>query len=249
MIDLELPEDLSRMVFFSDSEVPPRQIAADSGELNARNMKAPLTRIGQTHREALFSIKPLLIEGPSDEIICNALDSRLDIYLGAAGSHLIPVDGTGQMTAMSKLMRAIGKPPVVLADIDGLADNLDLVKIFYQTAAREKAVSHGHANIATFAKTIHDDFSTMVSNNWADLAPKASRHAYWTDPASDQFVAKRRAALATLLNMSQRETRSISNGHSWNDLRIRFLILIECLEAAGCFFLRNGTIEDYYTLS
>ena len=130
MLAFDAPQNLAQIIFFSDAETSPHQVAADAGELRSKNVKTLLPRIGQTHREAFFSIRPLLIEGTSDEVICNALDHSLNIYLGAAGSHLVPVGGTGQMPAMAKLMRVIGKTPVVLADLDGLADNLDLVKVF-----------------------------------------------------------------------------------------------------------------------
>jgi predicted ATPase len=116
-IDIRGPEDLTRIVFFADAVIPPLQVAPDAEELKSRNLQSLLTRLGQSHKEAFFSSRPMLVEGPSDAIICNALSHRLNLYLGVAGTQIVPVIGKGSMPAVTKLMRLTGKTPVVLGFI------------------------------------------------------------------------------------------------------------------------------------
>jgi hypothetical protein len=108
-IDVRCPADLTRVVFFTDAATPPIQVAPDAGELGHRKLQALLARLGESHTAAFFGSRTLLVEGPSDVIICSALERSLDLYLGAAGTQIVPVIGKGLMPVVAKLMRLMGK--------------------------------------------------------------------------------------------------------------------------------------------
>ncbi len=55
--------------------------------------KSLIARLGHEHKLALFSRTPLLVEGPSDVIICNTLSDKLYLNIEAAGSQILPVNG------------------------------------------------------------------------------------------------------------------------------------------------------------
>jgi predicted ATPase len=249
MIDVRKPKDLTRIVFFTDAATPPSQVASDAGELQDQRLKSLIARLGSTYKEAFFCSRPLLVEGDSDLIICNAIDSRLNLYLGVAGTQIVPVLGKGTIPTVAKLMRLIGKQPIILTDLDGLTDEMDLVNIFAndpkaQTLAQEK----GHSDLNKFARNIKSDLTQTIDKNWSDLAKDAEKHSYWInqEPEKGENVAKRRSATAILLTSTEGQRDSWSQSLEWNSLYHRLIALLDCLEQAGCFILRKGTIENYY---
>ncbi len=106
----------------------------------------------------------------------------------------------------------------------------------------------GHRSILKFAHDVHNDLSNAASNNWDDLARTATAHPYWTHASSTQSLAtkQRRSVLAVLMNSAPETIQSWQNGQMWLELRHRLTALFKCLESAGCFVLKKGTIEDYY---
>ncbi|MDJ0533394.1 MAG: AAA family ATPase [Xenococcaceae cyanobacterium MO_207.B15] len=249
MIDVKKPEDLTRIVFFTDLATPPSQVRVDAGELKNQKLKSLIARLGSTHKEAFFSSHPLLVEGQSDLIICNALDSRLNLYLGVAGTQIVPVIGKGTMPIVAKLMRLIGKQPIIITDLDGLTDDMDLINIFANDPKAHKlAEAKGHPNLSQFANSIKSVLSKTINNNWNDISNNAEQHSYWInrDKGQDENIAKRRSATAILLTSTEAQRRSWSNSSDWNSLYNRLIALLDCLEKAGCFILRKGTIENYY---
>lgn len=247
MLDVRQAIDLSSIAFFADASTPPVQIAPTDGALGSPKIQALIARMGQSHREAFFSATPVLIEGPSDEIICSFLDRYLDLYANAAGAQLVPVIGKGQMSVVAKLMRLIGKTPVILTDLDTIADDTSIVGLFNDDVqGRELAQQHMALDIATLASRVYQTFTGLVANSWSDIAPLAEQHPYWTgrDPdAADDMKPKRRAALAVLLTCPE---NAVPTQHDWTASRAMFHALLDFLERVGCFILRRGTIEDYY---
>ncbi|MDI6880523.1 MAG: hypothetical protein QMD16_14340, partial [Desulfitobacteriaceae bacterium] len=66
---------------------------------------------------------------------------------------------------------------------------------------------------------------------------------------SNDSKAKRRAAMAMLMSESDESINTWSDAQNWKNIKIRTNILFDCLEKAGCFILRKGAIESYYTCS
>ncbi|WP_208453785.1 AAA family ATPase [Burkholderia gladioli] len=154
MVQIAKAEDLLSLVFCHDRELAPVQIPADAGELKGKKIQGLVSRLGQEHKLSLFSRRPLLVEGPSDVIVCSALARKMDANLEAAGSQLLPVIGKGQIPVVAKLLRMMGKEPVVLADADALADSLELASNFLMnnTIANSKAVDMGADSALALAK-------------------------------------------------------------------------------------------------
>ena len=249
MISINTPEDLAQIVFFKDALTPPNQISPDVDELKNKKLRSLLARLGQTQKTAFFSLRPLLVEGPSDAIICNALDRQFDLYLGTAGTQIVPIIGKGQMPIVAKLMRLIGKTPIVLADLDGYADDLSLINIFTNDEKANKAAQDkGHTSLSSFAGSVYSDFCQTVENHWNDIEHDAIKHSYWLNRDTDKYeiIAKRRSAMASLATSSEEHRISWNNTSIWEGLYRRLIALFDFLEFAGCFILRKGSIENYY---
>ncbi|MED3089249.1 ATP-dependent nuclease [Bacillus toyonensis] len=251
-VNLLVPEDLTRIVFFENTMKPPVQIDPGAGELQNRKVRELLTRLGQAHKSALFSLKPLLVEGPSDVLICNALNQHLQIFLEAGGSQLVPIIGKGEIPGVIKLMRLIGKKPVLITDLDTVADDITSIDIFANDEKIIKTIQKmGHIDFKTFSRNIHDRFTTVIDGHWEDVRPLAEKHSYWInrDGKKDVKIAKRRAGMATLFASNDEELSRLNNGDILCGIKQMLTSLFDILELSGCFVLRKGTIENYYLLA
>lgn len=248
-IYLQSVDDLASIVFCTDIYTDPVQIDPTIDEFRNRKIKALLARMGQEHKLALFCNRPLLVEGPSDQIICSGISRALDLNTEAAGSQILPVTGKGQMPVVTKLMRLIGKTPSILADADALADGLDSISPFInQSQADDIAITLGHRSASQFARDTYRDFTQCVDANWDDISREAMTHPYWVnrDSQRDESIAKRRSAFCTFMKADDISQIIVNNEALWGSLKIRFSSLLEMLGSLGCFILKNGTIESYY---
>ncbi|HHE9947630.1 AAA family ATPase [Haemophilus influenzae] len=243
MIKISKTDDLLSFIFCNDLKEDPIQIPKDAGELQNKHVKSLVTRLGQEHKLALFSRTPLLVEGPSDVIICNTLSDKLYLNLEAAGSQILPINGKEAMPETVKLFRLMGKTPTVLVDADAFADSLDLVRAYFhnekiRNAADRLASEKGHSGILDLAKDIYDNFCSLVQNNWDSIANIAQNHSYF-NLSENESLDKKRSALCAVFN------EQISN-EAWSMLKNRLYVLFDIFEETGLFILRKGAIESYY---
>lgn len=240
-IHLRKPEDICNILFFSAVDTVPRQLSLDARELQYSKIRSLLMRMGHSHKTAFFAKRPLLVEGPSDEIICAFLENKLGLYLNAAGSQILPVIGKDQMPVVSKLFQSIGKAPVILMDLDGIADGLSLINaLVYENSVEEKVQASGHQSVHTMAQTIYNDYAKLITKYWSELERSLTNETLVEDDK------RKRILLKYILNTREGTLSSFSFGNELTSIRNRFVSLLNILEEAGCFILRKGTIEDYY---
>jgi energy-coupling factor transporter ATP-binding protein EcfA2 len=251
MVHLSSAADLPSIIFCDDLRNPPVQLSANLGELRNKKIQNLIARLGQEHKLALFSRRPLIVEGPSDVIVCSTLSRRLNLHLEAAGSQLLPAIGTGQMPIVVKFLRMLGKTPVVLADADAMADGLDLINEFLSNnpEANRLAEIRGFKSAPFFAKTVYESFCQAVEAHWPTLEAHATAHPYWINKKADDLSTKRRAIFGTLFSVDPATTEFIKITPLWHGVKSQLISLLEFLETLGCFILRRGSIECYYQIS
>ena len=243
MIKISKTDDLLSFIFCNDLKEDPIQIPKDAGELQNKHVKSLVARLGQEHKLALFSRTPLLVEGPSDVIICNTLSDKLYLNLEAAGSQILPINGKEAMPETVKLFRLMGKIPTILVDADAFADSLDLVRAYFndeqiRNAADRLASEKGHPGILVFAKNIYDNFCSLVQNNWDSIANIAQEHSYFT-LSGNELLSKKRSALCAVFNEK-------NLNYDWNNIKNRLSLLFDFFEKMGLFILKKGALESYY---
>ena len=244
MIKISKTDDLLSFIFCNDLKEDPIQIPKDAGELQNKHVKSLVARLGQEHKLALFSRTPLLVEGPSDVIICNTLSDKLYLNLEAAGSQILPINGKGAMPETVKLFRLMGKTPTVLVDADAFADSLDLVRAYFNDErvrnAADRLISKesGYSGILTFAEDIYNDFCSLVQNNWDSIANIAQEHSYFT-LSGNELLSKKRSALCAVFNEK-------NLNYDWNNIKNRLSLLFDFFEKMGLFILKKGALESYY---
>jgi hypothetical protein len=235
--------------FFTDSKTPPRQIPHNAPELRSRKLSALVARLGESHRMAFFARTVLLVEGPTDEIIINALASRLELSIAGAGCQIVPVTGKGEIPEAAKLFKLAGKRIVVVADLDALADDNSLVNAFSaMEGAHVAANRRSQSSLADMDRPLRTELNQMIVKNGTKIDEIASCHAYLLHKESETSdeVARRRAVLATILSADKEKLSALPHSEDWLALQTRYVSLLDALEEVGCFVLRRGTIEDYF---
>jgi hypothetical protein len=252
MLRLRDISDLPNLVFFSFPGRPPKQLSPNAGELRSRRLGALVARLGESHRAALFSDTVFLVEGPSDEIIVAMLSSRLARELAGAGTQIVPVIGKGSIPETAGLFRLMGKRVVTLADLDAFVDDNSVVMTFANEDEPKRAAETdaGARNVASIDASLRTDFAQAVADHWSEIAGLAESGRYLAGQKdAPAELARRRAAMSVVLSSDESTLAAISNGSRWTGLKARATALLGILEVGGCFFLRRGTIEDYYQSS
>jgi hypothetical protein len=188
-----------------------------------------------------------LVEGPSDETIAAQLADSLDHPLMAGNAQIVPVTGKGEFAEVTKLFRAMGKQVVVMADLDALADSNALVRSFSDSdQGRAVAAEYAHSTMGAMDASIRTTMYDAVRLHWDAIASVVGQHPYWQarPDTGNEDLYRRRAALAHLL--LDAEPMSQAAQFNFQPLRTQYGALLAALERVGLFFLRRGTIEDYY---
>lgn len=251
MIELNKASDLCNYIFFRKNTLP-KQISPDASELNSVKLKEFLLRMSLIYNEGFFTKKVLLIEGSSDMILCRYLCNRLDLNLDVAGSQIIPVEGKGQFPIITKLFRLIGKEVCVLTDLDGFTDDNSIINLFSELPEGTKiANDHGNENLQSMIREIKTKIDEVIRSTKDNMISIYSQHPYWInrdlEAGEDKII--RRALVAQLFTVDEDELLTWPDSQEWKSLKKRITVLLDILEELGCFILRKGAIESYYTFS
>ena len=251
MIELNKASDLCNYIFFRKNTLP-KQISPDTSELNSVKLKEFLLRMSLIYNEGFFAKKVLLIEGSSDMILCRYLCNRLDLNLDVAGSQIIPVEGKGQFPIITKLFRLIGKEVCVLTDLDGFTDDNSIINLFSELPEGTKiANDHGNENLQSMIREIKTKIDEVIRSTKDNMISIYSQHPYWInrdlEAGEDKII--RRALVAQLFTVDEDELLTWPDSQEWTSLKKRITVLLNILEELGCFILRKGAIESYYTFS
>lgn len=251
MIELNKASDLCNYIFFRKNTLP-KQISPDAPELNSVKLKEFLLRMSLIYNEGFFAKKVLLIEGSSDMILCRYLCNRLDLNLDVAGSQIIPVEGKGQFPIITKLFRLIGKEVCVLTDLDGFTDDNSIINLFSELPEGTKiANDHGNENLQSMIREIKTKIGEVIRSTKDNMISIYSQHPYWInrdlEAGEDKII--RRALVAQLFTVDEDELLTWPDSQEWTSLKKRITVLLDILEELGCFILRKGAIESYYTFS
>lgn len=244
MLPLRRIEELTKIAFFTSAQQVPAQIANDANILKSKKLAALIARLSATHRTAMFAEHVLLVEGPSDEIVVTQLARKFGLRLLARNTQILPVIGKGEFIEAAKLFRLMNKRVGLLADLDALADENDLVNYFSELPeARAIADQVGRANLADLDRDLRTTIAAFMSNFKDEVDMAAGDYPDWSSKDSSAD-SKRRVTLARILtdpasfgNIASAQAESLCK---------KYKLLLTSLQNLGCFFLRRGAIENYY---
>jgi len=247
LLPLRRISELPNLAFFNSPRRAPAQVPEDAGILKRQKLAALIARLSSTHRLAMFAERVLLVEGPSDEIISTQLARSLDLRLLARNAQIVPVTGKGEFGEAAKLFRLMRKKVAVLADLDALADDNDLLCNFSELPEAGPVSDRlGRKSLADLDRDLRNELAEFMREHAAAVDAAASSYPDWSNEAS-VHLAKRRVTLARIL--TDPDSFGDSAAAMATSLKTKFDALLVCLAELGCFFLRKGAVENYYHLS
>jgi len=246
MLPLRRIQELSKIIFFNSPQQAPSQIPENSVILRNNKLAALIARLSATHRTAMFAEHVLLVEGPSDEIVVTQLASKFGLRLLARNAQILPVTGKGEFIAAAKLFRLMNKRVSLLADLDALADDNNLVNYFSGLPEAEVIADRiARENLADLDRDLRVATATFIAEFKEEVDMAAVQYPDWSGKDSGADV-KRRVTLARILsNPTSFDQKASSQAAS---LQKKYDVLLLSLRNLGCFFLRRGAIENYYTV-
>jgi len=246
MLPLRRIQELSKIIFFNSPQQIPSQIPVNSVILRNNKLAALIARLSATHRTAMFAEHVLLVEGPSDEIVVTQLARKFGLRLLARNAQILPVTGKGEFIEAAKLFRLMNKRVSLLADLDALADENNLVNYFSGLPEAEAIADRiARKNLADLDRDLRVETTTFIADFSEEVDMAAVKYLDWSgkDSAAD---VKRRVTLARILsNPTSFGQKACSKAVS---LQNKYDVLLLSLQNLGCFFLRRGAIENYYNV-
>ena len=117
--------------------------------------------------------------------------------------------------------------------------------------ATEIANRRGVSNLQTMIRDIKTTIDKLISENKQDIVTIYELHPYWVNRDSEADTDKiiRRALIAQLFTVSEDTLLTWPNSKDWKSIKTRITALYDILEELGCFILRRGAIESYYTFA
>jgi hypothetical protein len=244
LLPLRTISDLPTIAFFNSVRRPPAQVPPDAEILKRTKLAALVARLSTTHRMAMFAERVLLVEGPSDEIITTQLARQLGLRLLARNAQILPVTGKGEFAEAAKLFRLMNKQVAVLADLDALTDDNGLVCQFSELPEAGAVASRlGRTRLADLDSDLRDGLATYMARHQAAVDAMADIYPDWSSKESSS-LAKRRVTLARVL--TDPESFGDAAAADAKSLCTRYDVLLGALAELGCFFLRQGAIENYF---
>jgi len=242
-------EDFCNLVFF-DENTTPIQLQPDRDELKNKKLKDFLFRMSQMYKNGFFAKNIFLLEGTSDLIVCQFLINKFNLEVAAAGTQIIPVDGKGQFTTISKLFRLLNKKVTILTDLDSYTDDNILINYFSNfSEARELAAENGAKSIIDIDKSIREEISKLIRNNKDRMENIYGNHPYWIcrEKGENEEKYLKRAIIGELF--IRENIDDWPEVTEWKALKKRMIAIFDMLKKLGCFILKKGALESYYMYS
>lgn len=242
-------EDFCNLVFF-DENTTPIQLQPDRDVLKNKKLKDFLFRMSQMYKNGFFAKNIFLLEGTSDLIVCQFLINKFNLEVAAAGTQIIPVDGKGQFTTISKLFRLLNKKVTILTDLDSYTDDNILINYFSNfSEARELAAENGAKSIIDIDKSIREEISKLIRNNKDRMENIYGNHPYWIcrEKGENEEKYLKRAIIGELF--IRENIDDWPEVTEWKALKKRMIAIFDMLKKLGCFILKKGALESYYMYS
>jgi len=251
ILDLRTLRDIGAVVVFPGRHSAPRRIDLSSLSPEEQiKMKRALPTFQTLQREMLFCETPIFVEGPGDLAVMEAVVSRLDLPLGAAGIGLASMGGKGQLFAYRALTKGLAKDRArFILDLDAGFDANCLKAIQDDprvVAALASAGAGGNTltqEVGELRQLVHAamERASAHSATIADL-----QQPPLTDTAQWHTASAEASFLRVLRGLSPPDRSALSVRDDLPIIEGKLSRVRDAALAAGVLILRKGSIEAYY---
>lgn len=249
MIEFRDLEDLTNVYSFRSRSEIPYSISEFDDEDEHRISKL-LPRLNTRHKEILFSRRPILVEGYTDEEIYSLVIEMHPELTDDPESAMIGVGGKDDLEAFFRFFRSLGLQPKFIADLDMIfsgklrqtISDIDKVQHLAQESGLDSdilsAVGEAKQRLNEFVEQIED---RDIQSSDPDIVQKISESLESTgEPSKKQYLMLR--------GIQSDNNQTLETTLDEDDLGFvqgRIDQVISILDDCGYHVLQRGELEDY----
>lgn len=248
MIEIREPDDLTNIYSFRDKNRPPFSIS-EFTEQDEYYIRKLLPRLNTRHKEILFSKKPVLVEGHTDEQIFSLFLEKHSEIRANPESILLGVGGKNELDTFLRLCRNLGLKPKCIADLDVLFEG-DLRQTLSETdSVKELVASKGlGSNLMEAIGDVESGLNSIIES--IEQSPVSGNSSTNISDISNELeeageMKNKRNILARSLVKYEDSIREYANEDEVEFVVGRIDNIIDNLVDCGYHLLEKGELEDY----
>ncbi|MDF9747941.1 ATP-dependent nuclease [Natrinema salsiterrestre] len=248
MVEFRSIRDLTNVYSFRSRSQPPFSIDEFDDE-DEYHIQRLLPRLNTRHKEVLFSRRPILVEGYTDEqIYIHAIEKHHEIA-DDPESALIGVGGKNDIDAFLRFCCNLGLQPRFIADLDTLFSG-NLIQTTAQfDRVREKAQNSGLDSdlmnaIGTVKQKLNNFVDSIQEDDEISTRDEIVQELKEELDATEES-AKQQYMMLRALYIKQDAFTPLLDSGAVRFVQGRVDQILDLLDECGYYILRKGELEDY----
>lgn len=249
IIDLRTIDDMQSVFCFSADHSEPKFIGPLE-ELERKNLASLIPRLNVHHKQLFFADNPIFVEGVSDAQMVEAIQERRKASITAAGSCLIDVGGSEELTKYVQLCRHYGKNAYFLFDLDSLFVGSLRQCLRADGSIAEFLASLGlGADFANYCGALDRELTAvirLIEEAEHTEEPIAGLQNYFrTLPSDPKKLARQRVGTLVELSANRKALVQVIGEKLAGDIDGRLAQVKAALQSKNIFLLGGGALEHY----
>ena len=252
ILDFRSEEDLRGVISFDLEYSVPKQVH----NLLPDNFphSSFIGRLNGHHKQFFFSDAPIFVEGIRDARIVEAMMEARGVSVAGAGSCIIDVDGSGEVSHYLELCKGLKKEAHFLYDLDSLFKGHLRSRIQSDESIRLQMAKAGHGkDLNTYCGSLDRKLTEVIDRILANVVPSnletlvkylqsfGPHRSKW----DKQNLRRARTAVVTAISRYRQDMVLVLSEEEVSDIEGRVEAIVAVLKERNIHLLPGGTLERY----
>ena len=211
-------------------------------------------RLNGHHRQFFFSDSPIFVEGIRDARIVEAMMEARGVSIAGAGSCIIDVGGSGEVSHYLELCKGLAKEAHFLYDLDSLFRGHLRSRIKRDESIRLQMAKAGHGkDLDTYCGSLDQKLTEVIdriltkrmAGNLATLDKYLQSFGPHRSNWDKQNLRRARTAVVTAIKRYRQDMVSVLSEEEVSDIEGRVEAIVTVLKERNIHLLPGGTLERY----
>lgn len=252
ILDFRSEEDLRGVISFDLEYSVPKQVH----NLLPGNFphSSFIGRLNGHHKQFFFSDAPIFVEGIRDARIVEAMMEARGVSVAGAGSCIIDVDGSGEVSHYLELCKGLKKEAHFLYDLDSLFRGHLRSRIQSDESIRLQMAKAGHGkDLNTYCGSLDRKLTEVIDRILANVVPSnleplvkylqsfGPHRSKW----DKQNLRRARTAVVIAISRYRQDMVLVLSEEEVSDIEGRVEAIVAVLKERNIHLLPGGTLERY----
>ena len=255
ILDFRSEEDLRGVISFDLEYSVPKQVH----NLLPDNFphSSFIGRLNGHHKQFFFSDAPIFVEGIRDARIVEAMMEARGVSVAGAGSCIIDVDGSGEVSHYLELCKGLKKEAHFLYDLDSLFKGHLRSRIQSDESIRLQMAKAGHGkDLNTYCGSLDRKLTEVIDRILANVVPSnletlvkylqsfGPHRSKW----DKQNLRRARTAVVTAISRYRQDMVLVLSEEEVSDIEGRVEAIVAVLKERNIHLLPGGTLGEIFYL-